>query len=85
MTTFTPLGAMLAYGMIMFGAVESAIAAPDKPRHSAIRDHRGTGGAPSGGIKVDGRRVDIKPITPCYGGVCPRQSGRGPAVRRDHR
>jgi hypothetical protein len=90
MTTFARLGAMLAFGMIMFGAFESAMAAPDKPRHSSVRDHRGTAGAPSGGIRVDGRKVDMKPPKLCYGGrTCP-PSGRRPPPRpkpvvRDHR
>jgi hypothetical protein len=90
MTTFTHLGAVLAFGTIMFAAFESAPAAPDKPRHSSIRDHRRTGGAPSGGIRVDGRKVDMKPPKLCHGGLpCPPSARRPPPrpkpVVRDHR
>ncbi len=90
MTTFTRLAAMFAFATIMFGAFEGAMAAPNKPRHSTIRDHRGTGGAPSSGIKVDGRRVDMKPPKLCWGGrPCPPSGGhpqpRSKPVVRDHR
>jgi hypothetical protein len=79
-TTLTRLAAMLFAGIVTIAAVDSAMAASDKPRHSAIRDHRGPDGAPSGGVKVDGSRVDIKPPKLCYGGrPCPASSHHPPA------
>lgn len=96
--TLTRLATMLAVGTAMFGAVEDASAASgSKPRVANVRDHRGPNAAPSGGISVDGKRVDMKPkLRPCHihqtQNCTPRpfrppgpRKDRLPPVVRDHR
>jgi hypothetical protein len=97
MTQFTVLRgltAMLAVGTFTFGAfgaAQSALAeTKDKPRHSVIRDHRGPGGVPSGGVTVDGRRVKVTARPTCYGGKACPPTGKRPypkraPIVRDHR
>ena len=88
-TTLIRLIAILAFGTIILDGLQSAMAEPDKPRRSIVRDHRGPGGAPSGGITVNGRKVEVKPPKNCWGDrPCPGSGQRREpknAVVRDHR
>ena len=90
--TLTRFAATLAVATVMFGAIESAIAASsNKARVANVRDHRGPNAAPSGGVTVDGRgwKVQPPPRRGCHHvGTCPRPRGvsKNPeTVVRDHR
>lgn len=74
--------ATLTFCSAMLVAAIMAIGAAEATSNKVIRDHRGS--VASGGIKVDGRKITIKPAQNCYAAHC-RPQRPNPVVKRDHR